>query len=375
MARVVVLGSYAPSLINFRGHLIGELCAAGHEVIAAAPAAQSEGIGEKIAALGARFETVDLRNAGLNPIEEWRSLRRLTEWLEALQPQALLSYTIKPVIWGSLAADRAGVANIGSIITGLGYTFLGETLKQRIVGRIGRALYRRALAHNRRVIFQNPDDRELFIREGLVTRQKTALVNGSGVDIDRYAPPADQVSDSTPVFLMCARLLRDKGVREYLEAARQLKQRHPHATFRLLGPWWDGPTAIRPDELEPFTRDGVVEYLGAADDVRPHFAAANVYVLPSYREGTPRTVLEAMAMARPIVTTDVPGCRETVREGENGYLVTARDPAALAAGMERFIKTPSLISDLGRASRRLVEERYDVRKVTAAILDYLDLSA
>ena len=375
MARILILASYAPSLINFRGHLIRELVDRGHEVVAAAPlpvdAAAEARVREGLAERGAQFVEVRMRNAGLNPIREFRTLRDLTNQMRELCPDILLSYTIKPVIWGSLAGRRAGVPAIYSIITGLGYAFMGETLAQKAIGYVSGRLYRRALQCNRKVMFQNPDDRQLFVDRELVAAKKCAVVNGSGVDIEHFA--ANTPAAEPFVFLMCARLLRDKGVFEYLEAARTVKQRHPKVVFRLLGPFFDNPAAIGPEELKAYTEDGTIEYLGEADDVRPHFIAASVYVLPSYREGTPRTVLEAMATGRAIITTDVPGCRETVREGENGYLVPAKDAAALAEAMGRFVVDPELVATMGRRSRELAEKKYDVRKVNAATLDLLGI--
>jgi len=367
MARIVLLASYAPSLVNFRGHLIGELVKAGHEVIAAAPeGADSTGAAEKVAGLGARFEPVPLQNAGLNPLAERRTLRWLTRWFKELHPDLVLSYTIKPVIWGSLAARKAGVKEIAAIITGLGYAFAGGSFKQNVVGCVARFLYRRALSNTSRVFFQNPDDRRLFVEQRLVSAEKTLVVNGSGVDLDHYR--AGDAPVSPVVFLMCARLLRDKGVFEYLEAARDVKRTHPEAVFRLLGPYFDNPMAIQPQELQPFIADGTVDYCGDAEDVRPHFAAASVFVLPSYREGTPRTVLEAMSMCRAVITTDVPGCRETVIEGDNGFLVAARDSVGLAEKMRKFLADPGLITSMGGRSRDIAEQRYDVRLVTSAIL-------
>jgi len=228
------------------------------------------------------------------------------------------------------------------------------------------------LPHNHAVFFQNRDDRDLFIRLGLLPdKSRAAIINGSGVDLDRFQEAP--VSSGPPLFLLIARLIRDKGILEYVEAAAILKKRHPQARFQLLGRHDSNPSAIGRQQLQSWQRDGVIEYLGETSNVAPHLAAAHVYVLPSYREGTPLTVLEAMATGRPIVTTDVPGCRETVVPGENGFLVPAKSAACLAEAMERFIRAPELIRKMGRHSREIAVEKFDVRKVNSVILKRMGL--
>jgi glycosyltransferase involved in cell wall biosynthesis len=252
------------------------------------------------------------------------------------------------------------------MIEGLGYAFGGVSWQKRPVGLIVRNLYRMALKFSAGVFFLNPDDRDLFLKLGLIPREvKTTLLNGIGVDLDWYSPC---VLPDRPVFLLIARLLVDKGLREYYQAAKQLKSRYPQARFLLAGDLDENPMCIRAKELETWRLDGAIEYLGHLDDVRPAFAAARVYVLPSYREGTPRTVLEAMAMGRPIVTTDAPGCRETVVEGRNGFLVPVRDVEALAVAMERFILEPELAERMGKESLAIAREKYDVHKINAVIM-------
>jgi glycosyltransferase involved in cell wall biosynthesis len=220
-------------------------------------------------------------------------------------------------------------------------------------------------------MFQNPDDRNLFVASGLVpSTLPVTLINGSGVDLAAYSPCP---LPDEPVFLLIARLLADKGLREYQRAARRLKARYPRARFLLAGDLDPNPLSISAEELAKWRADGAIEYLGRLEDVRPAYAAALVYVLPSYREGTPRTVLEAMAMGRPIVTTDAPGCRETVVDGVNGFLVPVRDDAALETALERFILDPSLADRMGRESLAIAREKYDVHKVNAVIMAAMNL--
>lgn len=367
--KIVVIGGYARSLTNFRGPLLSALAGAGHEVIACA-AEDDRDVAAELAGLGVSYFPLPLERTGMNPVKDMISCLHMTRLLRYWQPDLVLGYTVKPVIFGSLAARIAGVPAVYSMITGLGYAFLGKGIKGALVRQLVKGLYRVALKVNRSVFFQNPDDRDLFVSSGIVADAKTCLINGSGVDVDHYRSVAP---GTAPVFLMIARLLKDKGVNEYIDAARLLKRRFPEAVFRLLGPLDSNPAAITQTELDTWQREGIIEYLGVTDDIRPYMSNATVYVLPSYREGTPRTVLEAMAMGRPVVTTDVPGCRETVIKGDNGFLVPAKNPDALAAAMEKFILQPELIGTMGKRSRDIAVDKYDVRKVNAAIMRQMGL--
>ncbi len=371
MARVAVLGSLPESLINFRGPLLKAMVDAGHEVHALAPPADSHLIAQ-LSALGVRYHAVPLARTSLNPLQDLRSLLFLRSLFRSIRPNCLLAYTIKPVIYGCLAARWAGVYRCYPMITGLGYTFTATGLRGCIVGTVARGLYRLALRGSARVFFQNPDDMQLFLKLRLVARPEQAvLINGTGVDLEHFAPVA---LPKIPSFLMIARLLRDKGVVEYVEAARMVKAEYPQARFLLVG-WIDeNPAAISQKDLDGWIREGVIEYLGRLEDVRSAIASCNVYVLPSYHEGMPRTVLEAMAMSRPIITTDRPGCRETVVDGENGFLVPAKNAAALAEAMVRFIESSDQVSVMGSASRRIAESRFDVREVNTVILRTMGLA-
>ena len=339
-------------------------------MIACAPGEDPD-VASSLREMGITYRPVSMERTGMNPARDIRSCLDLAAVLRGLQPDVVFSYTIKPVIYGSLAARLAKVPEVYSMITGLGYAFIGQEFKQKLVNRIVRTLYRVALSHNRRVFFQNSDDLEVFVSLKLIPETgRAVVVNGSGVDLDYYA---DAPLSDAPVFLLVARLLRDKGIVEYAEAARRLKLRHPKAVFQILGPYDSNPAAISRPQMEAWERDGVLEYLGETDDVRPFLRRCTVYVLPSYREGTPRSVLEAMAMGRPVVTTDAPGCRETVRDGENGFLVPVKDVEMLAQAMERFLVQPELIRSMGKRSREIAEEKYDVRKVNAVILRAMGL--
>ena len=370
--RILIIGGLARSLINFRSPLIKTLVELGHEVITCAPDAPPD-VRAGLAALGARYRHVPLVRAGLNPLADLQTLRALRRLFREQQPDRVMAYTAKPVIYACLAARGCGRPPVHAMITGLGYGFGGLSRRQRLIGTIVQGLYRLALRRAAGVMFQNPDDRDLFVAAGLVPPTlPVTLINGSGVDLAAYPPcplPDGQV------FLLIARLLADKGLREYQRAARRLKERYPRARFLLAGDLDPNPLRIGAAELVAWQADGAIEYLGQLDDVRPAFAAARVYVMPSYREGTPRTVLEAMAMGRPIVTTDAPGCRETVIDGVNGFLVPVRDDAALETALERFILDPSLAERMGRESLAIAREKYDVHKVNAVIMTAMGVGA
>jgi glycosyltransferase involved in cell wall biosynthesis len=326
---------------------------------------------QTLAAMGVAYREVPIEGQGMRPGRDLRALRALVALFREVRPDIVLGYTIKPVIYGSFAAHLAGVPQRFSMITGVGHTFIAQNWTTRAIAPLVQALYRLALRSNDRLFFQNPDDRALFERLQLVRHPEQAvLINGSGVDLEAFRPAP---LPAAPSFLLLGRLIAEKGIREYVEAARIIRAKHPGVVFRLAGGIDNHPTAISERELQSWVEEGVVEYLGRLDDVRPAIAASAVYVLPSYREGTPRSVLEAMAMGRPIVTTDEPGCRETVQDGVNGRLVPARDVPALTAALDRFLAAPGLIARMGRESRRIAVEKYDVHKVNSVILQAMGL--
>jgi len=364
--KVLLLGSYGPSLINFRGPLIAAMVGRGHEVFAAAPDIDPD-IAAKLVALGATPVPVVLGRTSLNPVATWRSGRQLREMVKRIAPDVMIAYTIKPVVLGAVAARAARVPCFAAMITGLGYAFLGGLNPKRLAIRlVAMLMYRRALAASQLVIFQNEDDRSDFRRLRLLpAARRSLIVNGSGVDLDHFTPEPVPAQTS---FLMIARYLRDKGILEYGAAAARLKAEFPEVRIRLAG-WLDeAPDAIGQAELDSIVAGGV-EDLGRLADVREAIAGASVYVLPSYREGTPRTVLEAMATGRAVITTDAPGCRGTVVDGDNGLLVPVADPDALYRAMRRFVEEPGLARRMGEASLRLVREKFDVHKVNKAILE------
>jgi glycosyltransferase involved in cell wall biosynthesis len=369
--KVLIVGSFAPSLVSFRGALIAAMAEHGHLVAAAAPDIDERTRGA-LQSLGASPRQIPLRRTGLNPLDLAQSVKAMRALIRDERPDVLLSYTIKPVILAALAGRAEQVPTIVSLITGAGYAFTGGRETKRLVSRAAASvLYRRALKRSDVIIFQNRDDEQLFRRLRLVPRgRETQIVNGSGVDLDHFAPAP--IPKQT-AFLMIARLLKDKGIREFAKAAKRLKASHPEVPITLLGDFDPSPDSLSREELDSLVDCGI-DYQGHLQDVRPAIAACSVYVLPSYREGTPRSVLEAMAMGRAIITTDAPGCRETVKEGENGFLVTPRDAGALYEAMMRFVEDPGLAARMGPPSRLLAEQKYDVRQVNSDLLRYAGLS-
>ncbi len=367
--KILLIGSYAPSLVNFRAPLIKDLVSNGHEVHVSCPDVSRE-VQRKINDLGATVHDIAMSRTGLNPIKDVLYLYSLNRLIRKHGIQFLISYTIKPNIWGALAAWPNGVPS-AALITGLGYTFAGnKSLKHSLVKGAASLLLSFATSRNRFLVFQNPDDRDEYLNAGYVRdKDKIRMMNGSGVDLNHYAKSP---LPKEPVFLMISRLLVSKGVREYCEAAVRVKREFPKARFLLAGYLDKGPDSIRATELDRWLEDGI-EYLGFQKDVRPVIAESNVYVLPSYREGTPRSVLEAMAMGRPIITTDAPGCRETTVDGESGFLIPTKDTDSVAQAMRRFIENPNLKNRMGEASYKRVLDKYDVELVNKKLIDDLAL--
>lgn len=370
--KIFVLASFGSSLSNFRGKLLAALAQIGAEVHVAAPDLLTDAATmQTLASLGSNCHHVPIARTGMNPLQDSGALLAMLRLMRSVKPTHFLGFTIKPVIYGTLAAWLAGVPQRVALITGLGYAFSSETKGMRgALQRLLRVMYKLALRQATCVVFQNPDDRALFIELGLVERHKTALVNGSGIPLEDFVqrplPPLEQCH-----FLLIARLLRDKGIHEYIGAARRVKQRYPHAVFHLVG-WIDSnPSAIDEADLNAWIAEGLITYHGRLNDVRERLAASHVYVLPSYREGTPRTVLEAMATGRAVITTDAPGCRETVVHGDNGYLVPIRNTDALAQAMMQFLDHPEQIARMGQRSREIAIEKYDVHAVNAQMLKHM----
>ena len=364
-----IISSQAFSLLNFRGPLISSLVALGVKVYALAPDFD-DGMRRKITGLGALPVDYGLVRTGMNPVRDGLDMLRLAVLLRRLRPEVTLGYFIKPVIFGTLAASLAGVPRRVAMIEGLGYVFTPfaghEPVKRKILRVLVSCLYKWSLGHAHIVFLLNDDDIIEMVGSNVVKPDQIVKLNGIGVDLADWMPAA--VVTQPVTFLLAARLLREKGIAEYAEAARIVKSQYPNTRFILLGGVDPNPGSLNTHEVSEWVKEGLLEWPGHVA-VQPWLAQASVYVLPSYyREGVPRSTQEAMAMGRAVITTDAPGCRETVVEGQNGFLVPVRDAEALADAMMRFIKQPELIETMGKASRALAEERFDVHKVNAIML-------
>lgn len=367
-----IVTSQSFSLLNFRGPMISDLVSKGVKVFALAPDFDDE-TRLKIAELGAIAVDYQLVRTGMNPLRDLVDMLKLTVLLRRLQPEVTMVYFIKPVIFGTLAAWLAGVPRRVAMIEGLGYVFTSTGKPQLRLRKLLRNsvswLYRFSLVRAEKVIFLNKDDIAEFVSSGLVDEAKAINLGGIGVDLKDW--PLVPSIRYPVTFLLAARLLREKGIVEYAEAARNVKIQYPSVRFILLGGLDPNPGGLSQSEVQAWVDEGLLEWPGHVA-VKPWLAQASVYVLPSYyREGVPRSTQEAMAMGRAVITTDAPGCRETVEEGVNGFLVAVRDIPALTHAMLRFLENPALISAMGRESRRLAEKRFDVHVINARLLKIL----
>ncbi len=350
--RIVITVNAAWNIWNFRRPLVEALLADGHEVIILAP---RDGSVPELEALGCSVYHLEMNVKGLNPLQEPKTLLRLHRHFRKIQPDVILGFTIKNNVFGAIAAKIAGISFIPNV-TGLGTAFLAGGFLERVAVMLYKAAFRNLPA----VFFQNEDDRDLFLERGLVTERQARCLPGSGIDLDRFSATAYPSDDGAPHFLMIARLLRDKGVQEYVDAARRVKARHPEVRFQLLGAAGsENRTAIDRETVCGWEKEGVIEYLGEVEDVRPLIEAAQCIVLPSYREGAPRTLIEAAAIARPLIATDVPGCRAVVDDRRTGFLCEARSAESLASAFAEFIALSwEERAALGRAGRVKMEREF-----------------
>ncbi|GAB3544321.1 glycosyltransferase family 4 protein [Noviherbaspirillum agri] len=364
--KIIISVNAAWNLYNFRSGLIKALVNGGYDVVAVAP---RDEYAARLKSFGCRFMHIPMDSNGTHPGRDLQLLIRYVRLLRAERPLAYLGYTVKPNVYGSMAAHFLGIPVINNI-AGLGTAFINSSMLTRIV----RGLYRIALHGSRRVFFQNADDQALFTSTGLVRPERTDRLPGSGMDLARFQPEAPRsLQDRSFVYLLVSRMLKDKGVEEFMEAARLVRRRIPSVQFHLLG-FVDeaNPNSIPMERIRDWEAKGVASYLGKTDDVRPYLENADCVVLPSYREGVPRSLLEAAAMARPIIATDVTGCRDIVEDNVNGLLCRVKDPEDLAAKMIRMFQfSPEERLAMGWAGRRKVEREFDEKTVIQKYLDAL----
>lgn len=359
-------GRTAPYLTT-RRKLIAALIAKGHSVFVTG---YQEGYEKEIEELGARFIKVPLNRAGFNPFTDLKLLINYYRIIKKKKIDLIHSYTIKPNIYGSIAARLCGVKQVYPTLNGIGYAFTGKGFKAKFTRLIASNLYRLAFKCSKKVFFHNHDDVDLMVRSGLVKRRKTVVTLGSGINMEHYKRKAfpDKIS-----FLLISRLLKAKGVMEYLKAAEKVSKKYPEIEFNLVGPVDPNPTGIKLNEIQEFINQKIIIYHGEQPDVRTFLHKTAVYVLPSYREGVPLSVLEAMSTGRAILVTDVPGCRETVENGKNGFAVEPYNAEALAEKMSWMIENPGKVKEMGNNSLVIAKEKFEVSRVNSLIMETMNL--
>ncbi|WP_422104556.1 glycosyltransferase family 4 protein [Winogradskyella sp.] len=365
--RILLIASYDGSLIRFRGDFIKSLLNANFDVFAAAPNFAKQNRAQ-ISEMGATPIEFNLQRTGLNPLKDIASIKALKRIIKNHKIDLVFPYTVKPVIYGSMAANSCKVPVI-SLITGLGYTFTGGSSKAKLLQKFNETLYKLSIRKNKVIVFQNKDDHQLLLERKVISKaQKVDFVSGSGVNLKEFSfkekNPTDKVS-----FLFIARLIKEKGVALYLEASKILKEKYPKAEFHLIGAPETSPSAITEEELNDLHDKGIIIFHGKQNNIEQHLHKTDVFVLPSYyREGLPRTTLEACACGNPIITTDSVGCRESVKEGVNGFLIEPRNLEALVKPMEYFITNPKKVREMGLNSRKYAEERFDVNIINQDLI-------
>lgn len=372
--KIALIGTVVSSVFNFRMGLIKSLCEKGHLVYVLC-VNFDEASKNIIKSLGAIPVDYELNRAGVNPFRDLQDTWSLSKLLRKISPDVVLSYFVKPVIFGTAAAKLAGVPRRIGMLEGLGYVFTdlpsGISKKQAFLRKVQVFLYQVTLPWLDRLIFLNPDDPVDLLEGNGLRVPDVRVLGGIGVDLQRYAYVQPDIK-KPPCFIFVGRLLAEKGINEYVAAAKKVKNLHPEARFVVLGGLdEENPGGLSRLELDDLIASGVVEYPGHVSSVIQWLTDASIFVLPSYREGVPCSTQEAMAVGRAVITTDVPGCRETVVDGVNGYLVPRWDAEALAQKMLCLVRDPALVARMGEESRRLAEQRFDAEKVNARLIQML----
>jgi glycosyltransferase involved in cell wall biosynthesis len=370
MKHILIIGALPESLLNFRGELIKDFIATGLKVSAAASNATLDQI-KCIRNLGVEYHQYSVARNKISIGSDLLSIFLLFKLILKTKPDIVFSYTITPIIWSGIVLLFFKKIKFFALVEGLGYAFGDKTLYRKCVKFIVCILYKLSLSKSNQVIFLNVDNADFFRNNKLVNRKKIRLIDGIGVDLEYFKPTP--LPDMPIVFLCISRLLIEKGLREYVEAARIVKIIYPQATFKLVATSDLSSDRVHPDEVNQWKRDNFIELLSPQSDVRPFIKNSHIYVLASYHEGMPRTTMEAMAMARPIITTDVPGCRETVNEGVNGFLVPKQNAQALADRMIWMVENNHLCQQMGQASHDMAIKRFDVRKINKQIMKILNI--
>lgn len=369
---VLIIASLANSLPHFRGDFIAELVKQGYTVFATAPEMSKEN-SARLLELGATPIPLDLDRTGLNPIRDLKTTLQIKKIIKEKNIDLVFPYTIKPVVYGSIAASLCKTPTV-SLITGLGFTFSGASKKAKFLQQITKRLYQFSLRKNKLVIFQNEDDRQLFVKSGILSKnQKTDIVNGSGVNLDRYPFRTAKVETQNVRFVIVARLIKEKGIQLFMDAAKVLKKEYPLSEFHIIGGMADPPSGVNIDTLKQLHDSSIIVFHGLKDNVPEFLQNMHVFVLPTfYREGVPRSILEALSIGMPIITTDTPGCKETVIPKKNGFLIPKESLDPLVDACRYFLENPSVIEDMGKESRNLAENKFDVNLINNHLLENIN---
>lgn len=367
--RIVIITSSAKSLFDRRKEMLASWVSNGHEVIALGEGSE-EIYGPKCAAAGYSYRKISLARNGVNPFADYKTYRQIKKILSELQPDRVFCSLAKAVSYGCWAARSAGIKQTYALVSGLGSIFRGNSIKSKLICVVLKRLYKNAFKGCRAVILHNADDLSGLVRMKLLEEKNAEIINGSGVDLIRfYESPLPGKS----TFLFIGRLLKEKGIREFLNAAIKVKEVHPEARFIVVGDTDTNPSSLSNHEIESYKKRNTAEFIGFKEDVRPYIEQSDIFVLPSYHEGRPRSVLEAMSMGRPIITTTAPGCRDTVNENVNGFKVPVANIDTLAEKMIELIENPGLAQKMGKESRKIAEDIYDVDKVNSRIAEIMEL--
>ena len=375
--KVMLIGTVASSFLGFRADLIKQLLLKNYKVYALTSEYTQEEL-KGIELLGAIPITYELNRGGINPLADAKATYALSKKIEDINPDLVFSYFSKPVIFGTLAAKLAKVPRVIGLLEGLGYTFTeqpeGLSKKAQLIKSIQVLLYKIALPQLDNIIFLNPDDPKDLLEAYHIKVKKLDVLGGIGLDLDEYNYQPIETIDSPISFLFIGRMLKEKGIHDFIAAAKIVKQSYPNVQFTVLEAIdSSNPGALQQSELDRLVSSNVINYPGQVDDVQKWVADSHVFVLPSYREGVPRSTQEAMAIGRAVITTDVPGCRETVVDGVNGFLVEKWNPQALAEKMIYFIEHPEEIKKMGYESYKIAQDKFDADKVNKRLTNMLGL--
>ena len=375
--KIAIIGTVASSILGFRANLIKTLLEQQHSIYAFVSEYSQDEL-NAIAALGAIPITYELNRGGINPLVDAKATYALSKKIKEIAPDLVFSYFSKPVIFGTLAAKLAKVPRVLGMLEGLGYAFTeqpeGLNKKAQLIKKIQVILYKITLPQLDNIIFLNPDDPKDLLESHNIKVKQVDVLGGIGLDLDEYHYQSIQTIDSPVNFLFIGRMLKEKGIHDFIAAAKIVKQSYPDAQFTVLGAIdSSNPGALQQSELNRLVSLNIINYPGQVDNVQRWIADSHVFVLPSYREGVPRSTQEAMAIGRAVITKDVPGCRETVIDGVNGFLVEKWSPQALAEKMIYFIEHPEEIKKMGYESYKIAQDKFDADKVNKRLINMLGL--